>query len=485
MTHGNGASAKEIRQGLDHPVIDSDGHWIEYGPHLVRGLKQLGGDAAVNGFLSFGRGVAENVAKGLSGRLAARVGQDAWWALPTQNTLDRATAMMPNLMRSRLDEFGIDFAVIYPTSGLGLPQVDDERERRAACNAYNAYAADYFSDHVDRMTPAAVIPMHTPEEAVEELEHVRELGLKAVMFGSMMRRPLDTLSERAPEIAHEHPWLDVIGLDSPHDYDPVWKRCVELGFSPTFHSSGRGPGFGLRNVPSNFVYNHIGHFAAASEAVCKALLLGGVPHRFPSLKFGFLEGGAGWACQLLCDVIGHWEKRRVGALDHVNPNNFDDEGFMALASEYARDDIRELFGERAARSTILHRTPPPAEGLDDFSACGFESEDDIVRQFVDGFYFGCEADDSMNAWAFKRDYLPKGVQLKTLFGSDIGHFDVQNMADVLPEAYEMVDDGLINAADFRAFVFDNPVQFLGENNPTFFDGTVIETDVKAALSQSA
>ncbi len=32
----------------------------------------------------------------------------------------------------------------------------------------------------------------------------------------------------------------------------------------------RGRGFGLRASPSNFTYNHIGHFAAADEAVCKA-----------------------------------------------------------------------------------------------------------------------------------------------------------------------------------------------------------------------
>lgn len=35
-----------------------------------------------------------------------------------------------------------------------------------------------------RMTPAAVIPMHTPEEALAELDHVVELGLKAVSFAT-------------------------------------------------------------------------------------------------------------------------------------------------------------------------------------------------------------------------------------------------------------------------------------------------------------
>ena len=40
--------------------------------------------------------------------------------------------------------FGIDFAIIYPTSGLGLPQASDAACRRAACAAYNAYIAEFF-----------------------------------------------------------------------------------------------------------------------------------------------------------------------------------------------------------------------------------------------------------------------------------------------------------------------------------------------------
>jgi hypothetical protein len=53
-------------------------------------------------------------------------------------------------------------------------------------------------------------------------------------------------------------WYDVLGLDSEYDYDPVWAKCVELGIAPTFHSASSNQG--LRLSPTNFVYNHIGHF---------------------------------------------------------------------------------------------------------------------------------------------------------------------------------------------------------------------------------
>lgn len=233
----------------------------------------------------------------------------------------------------------------------------------------------------------------------------------------------------------------------------------------------------MRNTVSNFVYNHIGHFAAASEAVCKALILGGVTYRFPDLKFGFLEGGAGWACQLYADLLGHWEKRKVEALDDIDPSQLDEAGLMEFARTYASSEFLGVMEARASRKSVMARALTPAEGIDEFAACGFACEEDLVRQFTESFYFGCEADDPINAWAFKRDYLPHGVQLNTLFGSDIGHFDVRDMASVLPEAYELVEDGLIDKKNFREFVFENAVRFLSQNNKDFFAGTVVENDV--------
>jgi hypothetical protein len=48
------------------------------------------------------------------------------------------------------------------------------------------------------------------------------------------------------------------------------------------------------------------------------------------------------------------------------------------------------------------------------------------------------------------------------------------MADVLTEAHELVDEGLLSEEDFRDFVFGNPVRLWAGANPDFFKGTVIE-----------
>ena len=91
----------------------------------------------------------------------------------------------------------------------------------------------------------------------------------------------------------------------------------------------------------------------------------------------------------------------------------------------------------------------------------------------------------MNAWGFNARVNPYGAKVKTLFGSDIGHFDVADMREVLPEAHELADEGLITERDFRDFVFTNPVEFWGGMNPDFFKGTRVEKAAAASLAESA
>ncbi|MDH4148329.1 MAG: amidohydrolase family protein [Acidimicrobiia bacterium] len=473
-------TAAEVRARLDHPIVDADGHWVEYLPVMREALHDLGGDDAVAGFMHFGRMIGRNVAMTTAERRAANLGHEAFWAVPTDNALDRATAMMPALLDERLGELGIDFTVLYPTQGLGIVNVADEGQRRAACRAYNAFSAEYFGAYSRTMTPAAVIPMFTPDEAIAELDHaIGELGLKAAMFGSLVPRPL----AGGPDDGDAPVWLDLLGLDSAHDYDPVWRRCAELGVSPSFHANGRGRGFGLRAAPSNFTYNHIGHFAAADEAVCKALFFGGVTRRFPELRFAFLEGGVSWACQLLHDIVEHWELRNPDALFRVDPSRLDAVRLDDLAQRYGTEAMQRATAARRNRASnaaeaLVGGRPAP----DDFAACAIASPDDIAELFVRPFWFGCEAEDRLAAWAFKTEHNALGARLQATLGSDIGHFDVTDMAHVLPEAHELVEDGLMNASDFRDFSFGNAVRFFAGANARFFEGTAVEAAVATEMA---
>ena len=78
----------------------------------------------------------------------------------------------------------------------------------------------------------------------------------------------------------------------------------------------------------------------------------------------------------------------------------------------------------------------------------------------------------MNVTAFGRAN-PFGARINAIFSSDISHFDVPNMLSPVPEAYELVEDELITAADFRDFTFANAVRLWGTQNPHFFEGTSV------------
>ncbi|HKN02158.1 MAG TPA: amidohydrolase family protein [Candidatus Binataceae bacterium] len=477
-------SSRDIRKRIGHPVIDADGHWLEFGPSINDYLKDVAGQKVVDSFRQRGRYVQKSLAMTPEERAQTRRAQEAFWGVPARNTLDRATAMLPRLLYDRLDEFGFDFTVLYPTAGLAVGYIAEDEIRRACCRAFNMYAAHQFGEFSDRMTPAAAIPMHTPEEATAELEYVvKELGLKVVVMTSIVPRPIPAIERSSPGNGALATWPDVFGIDSPYNYDPVWSKCVELGVMPTFHAGTRGAAF--RTSPTNFVYNHIGHFAVAGEAVAKGLFLGGITRRFPTLKFAFLEGGVGWACSLYSDLIGHWKKRNRHALEEVNPANLDRKLMRELFERFGGKQLADRLDHSAIFDGLGATGTGNIKDLDDFSACSIERAEDIRELFTRNFYFGCEADDPINAWAFNSRTNPCRARIRTLLGSDIGHFDVVNMNEVLKEAYELVEDGLITDEDFREFVFTNPLHFWGDGNPDFFKGTVLESDAAQALATSS
>ncbi|MGH7818162.1 MAG: hypothetical protein ACREQ9_00140, partial [Candidatus Binatia bacterium] len=112
-----------IRGRLDHPVIDADGHFLEvsalFADDVEALVREIGGRDVHE---RFRRGHIRAWDAAPSGR--ARDARESWraaapwWGWPTGNTLDRATVHLPRLLHERLDDLGIDFAVLYPSHGL-------------------------------------------------------------------------------------------------------------------------------------------------------------------------------------------------------------------------------------------------------------------------------------------------------------------------------------------------------------------------------
>jgi predicted TIM-barrel fold metal-dependent hydrolase len=474
--------AATVREELRHPIVDSDGHIVELMPAFLDYLQMVAGKDAV---VEFQRTAKEMSGAPLSTRQEFWLPRGPFWGVPSKNTLDRMTVGLPKLLHERMPELGLDFAVLFPTIATlflwgrgGRSELD-----LAGCRAYNEFVADQFRPYSDRMTPAAIIPMYTPADAIAELEHAASLGLKVALLAPFVMRPIPGIAKAAPAVARHFMRLDAFGIDSPYDYDPVWAKCIELKFPVMMH--GFAIGFTDRTSPTNYVANHMGHFAAAQEVACRSLFMAGVTRRFPALKFGFLEGGVAWGSRLLNDIAGRWRKRNVRALrENLDPALLDKELAKRLCEQYGDERVRaKILDIVASLPAVMALDPSEADQLDEFAACGIERIEDLQSRFVDSFFFGCEADDPLVATAFLPGANPLGTALKPLFGSDMGHWDVVDLTDPVVEAYELVEHGQLDESQFRAFVCDNAIDVCTSLNGDFFAGTALNDYARARFAR--
>lgn len=479
----------KIKVQLDHAVIDSDGHYAEFMPVLADRFIELAGDLAGSAMrdklaaapdmrswlMSHTGPVGQAFGAGKWASMTPEERLDTWtpipgWGPPHSHPLDRAVSLIPELRAERLEEIGIDFSVLYPSSALIFPHIEDAELRQTICRALNIVNAEAFGPYADRMTPAFAIPMMNPDEAIAEVEYaVKELGLKVGMFGSVPR-PIPAIHREHPELYRSAYRFDTFGIDSEHDYDPFWAKCEELKVPLVSHGTTAATGW--RTSPTNYIFNQTTCFAEAGEILCRSLFLGGVTRRFPKLKFQFLECGAGWACTLYSELVHRWEKRNKAAIAKLVDDT------EASGPEFLR--LLETRGDERTRKKLqdlphgimlqLGRKDAP----DDWAACEIESERDIEELFVQRFYFGCEADDPSAVWAYDTRTNAGGARLRAVLGSDMGHWDVPDAAGILPEAWELVEDGVFSREDFRRFTFDYPLEFFAGVNPHFFKGTRVE-----------
>jgi len=216
------------------------------------------------------------------------------------------SARDPLVRLKDMDAAGIDQVMIFPSTFVYLPLVENAEAAAICARAYNDWVYEYCSADPKRLYPAAILPVQNPDYAIEELRRVAKLGFKAGLV-----RPIFS-GTRYPTLV---------------EYDPLWKEFEGLGIvlgMHTFPSRGEAMSpeldqrmgahrkrlFGDEEVlvysPGQFVANIMqlmgsrqagdAAFGFIAEAMTwtAVVLMTGWLERFPRLKVAILESNSSW-----------------------------------------------------------------------------------------------------------------------------------------------------------------------------------------------
>jgi predicted TIM-barrel fold metal-dependent hydrolase len=185
---------------------------------------------------------------------------------------------------ARMDQEGLEKAIIYPSLGLiwEAEDIGDLELEAAYARAYNRWVEEFCAGSGGRLIPIAHISMGDPHEAARELERSVRNGAKGAFVV-----PFTPTNK-----SHGHP-----------DYDPFWAKAQELDVPVGIHPSGEPPAKRVhqrfREMQKWAVWHYNVHGAQGPLQAFTALFQYGLFERFPRVKIVVLESGAGWAGYLL------------------------------------------------------------------------------------------------------------------------------------------------------------------------------------------
>jgi predicted TIM-barrel fold metal-dependent hydrolase len=248
-------------------------------------------------------------------------------------------AMDPGERAKALDDLGFQRQLVFTTfAGSQFMPSPDLDVKYGGARALNRAIADWCrADR--RLIAVGVVPLDDPERALAEVDAAIKGGCGAIWV------PAAPAGERSPG----HP-----------DLDPVWRRMSEAGvpfmlhvgaaspsLPPAYHKNGHPRPKDWLGGGENLRAKDYFALAFAPQNFLASMALDGVFERFPNLRGGVIELGAGWVPDMLRRLDGAWKGWRktdpvLGALS-VPPSEYIRRAvrFTPFATENAGTIIRE------------------------------------------------------------------------------------------------------------------------------------------------
>lgn len=194
------------------------------------------------------------------------------------------------------DQDGVDAEILFSQISGVFKQAKDEGFYLELFRAYNEFLAEeYMAADPDRLIPMGVIPTTGIEDAVRELKHCAELGLKGVK--------LDAFPS-----GKSYPTVED---------DEFWSAAVDLNMPLTNHGDGKfarsGPSFECEKEPGPDMHQRDPFrffFRFTNDAMKGAtqMAFAGVWDRHPSLQMYWAETQIGWLEYGLWQIDDHYDR---------------------------------------------------------------------------------------------------------------------------------------------------------------------------------
>ncbi|MFN3236551.1 MAG: amidohydrolase family protein [Pseudomonadales bacterium] len=279
-----------------------------------------------------------------------------------------------------LDQFGFSGQLVFGTASL-QPALgaDDEGVLYGGARAHNdAMAA--FCQADQRLFGVGYAPLDNPKRALEEVEASIKAGNKAVMVSA------GPAGQRSPG----HP-----------DLDPVWATLAEakipfmLHIGPgtktqpkAFQNNGRERSPDLHGGGENLRFADYIMLSFAPQVWLTAMVYDGVFTRFPNLRGGVIESGAGWAPEFLRELdLGYKSFKRTDP--YLKDMEMTPSELIRRAVKFTPfpgEDVGRMIRDGGADMFLFSSDYPHPEGTNDPLGRFNRTLDGISEDELDQFY---------------------------------------------------------------------------------------------------
>jgi predicted TIM-barrel fold metal-dependent hydrolase len=198
-----------------------------------------------------------------------------------------------------MDRDGIDIAVQYGGGPLGSSNMDLYLE---SFSAYNRWVADFCSHDPKRLKYMAYLPTVDVDQTVALMKEAKKAGAVGVNIPAF---PLSKTARTGFDAQSKALSGDADGPRQYRDaeFDPIWKTACDLDMPITVHLGARVPRF---TDKKNFLTD-VAMSKLAMLEVAGIFTYGAIFDRFPALRFGMIEAGAGWLAWAATYMDRTWE----------------------------------------------------------------------------------------------------------------------------------------------------------------------------------